>query len=343
MVQREATNQASSAVAWMCPFHPVRDYLESLTWDGIERLDTWPSVYLGSDYIPITAQFGTRFLIAAVARIFEPGCKVDTTLILEGGQGKKKSSALEILAGQWFTDEIPDIRKKDGAMQLEGIWILEFAELEALEGPTADSSKKFLSRKVDRYRPVWGTHPMDFPRGCVFVGTTNKHQYLKDDTGNRRYWPIRTGEINLELLREDRDQLWAEAVVRYLAHNRYDVLGSSRWWFDPSIEPELVACAEFEQSERYMSDPWDRKIESWLKSRAASPGEDYPSTTVNDILRSCLQKEVADWTHQDQVRVSRALRLAKWTRYYASPNDERRREWRYRPIGAHGQVKVAGG
>ena len=331
MLGKEIADQAIDAVSRLNPFNPPRDYLESLRWDGIERLSTWLSVYLGADYNPITSEFGTRFLISCVARIFEPGCKVDTILILEGPQGKKKSSLLAILAGRWFTDQIPDIRKKDAAIQLEGVWILEFAELTALDGPSAEKAKQFISQQTDRYRPVWGKHPASFPRRCVFVGTTNRLQYLHDDTGNRRYWPVMTGDLDLDLLREDRDQLWAEATARYLRHDLTAAAGSSRWWFDPAIEPDLVDLAEIEQQSRYLDDPWDSKIARWILNRPQRIHDSFISTSVEEVMEICMGIRPSDWTHADKIRVARALRLAKWERYRANPDARGEREWRYRP------------
>jgi predicted P-loop ATPase len=262
-----------------------------------------------------------------VARIFDPGCRVDTVLVLEGFQGKKKSSLLAALASKdWFTDQIPDLRKKDAGIQLEGKWIVEFSELTALEGPSTEKVKSWVSQTVDDYRPLWSKHNDVFPRHTVFVGTTNKNQYLHDETGGRRYWPVVTDVINVDMMTEDRDQLWAEAVARYKPDERYH----ERHWIDDT-EPELEALVKAEQLARYQGDPWDRKIEVWLQSRPAMPRDSWVSTSMTDILSLCIRKEVGDWTRQDEMKVARALRVAGWERYLANPDTFGHREWRYRP------------
>ena len=193
-------------------------------------------------------------MISAVARIMQPGAKVDHMLILEGPQGTKKSSALKALAGaDWFTDELAEIGSKDAAQQMRGIWIIEIAELDAISRAEVSRIKAFLSRTRDRYRPPYERYVVEVPRQCVFAGSVNPDTYLRDETGNRRFWLVRCGVINLDALSRDRDQLWAEAVARYR--------DGTIWWLG---ETELIADAKAEQDRRYHSDAWDSRIDRWL-------------------------------------------------------------------------------
>ena len=223
------------------PLHPVRDYLNALNWDGTQRLDTWLTSYLGVADSPYVRAVGSRFLISAVARAFDPGCQVDHVLILEGPQGVLKSTALRDLAGAaWFTDRISKLGSKDSAMEVAGVWLIEISELDALIKATNSAIKSFITRRRDRFRPPYGKHLADHPRQCVFAGTINPNGgYLKDPTGARRFWPVACGAIYLDGLQRDRNQLWAEVVVRYRA--------GATWWLET---PELEALAKAEQEAR---------------------------------------------------------------------------------------------
>jgi predicted P-loop ATPase len=193
--------RAIQTVARENPVHRVRNYLHALNWDGKPRLDTWLTRYLGVEDSPYVRAVGDRFLISAVARVEQPGCKADQVLILEGPQGILKSSALQALANPWFSDRISNVSSKDAAMEVAGRWLIEMSELDALTKASNSAIKSFVSRRSDRFRPPYGKHVVDQPRQCVFAGTINPLEgYLNDPTGARRFWPVVCGDIDLETL-----------------------------------------------------------------------------------------------------------------------------------------------
>jgi len=214
---------------------------------------------------------GARWLISAVARIYQPGAKADCCLILEGPQGIRKSTALRTLAGEYFTDELADLNSKDAALQTRGVWIIELSELDTLARSEIAVIKAFMSRTSDRFRPPYGKRLIESPRQCVFAGTVNHHDYLKDDSGGRRFWPVQCGRIDVGQLERDRDQLWAEARAKYI--------GGALWWLETA---ELVEAAEQEQTERYEEDPWTEVIAEWAEVRE--------TVALSEILENCLAK-----------------------------------------------------
>lgn len=205
-------------------YHPIRDYLKTLEWDGIERLDTMFIDYLGSSDTSYTRAVTRKAFTAAVARVLQPGCKYDYMPVLVGKQGIGKSHILSVMGGTWFSDSITTISGKEGYEALHGSWLVEMAELTATRKQEVESIKQFISKREDRYRKAYARRVSDNPRQCVFFGTTNDNEFLRDYTGNRRFWPIdtdkerRTKIIFQDLNDYERDQLWAEAVVRYKAH-----------------------------------------------------------------------------------------------------------------------------
>lgn len=197
--------------------HPVRDWLNSLKWDGTPRASSWIKDYLnGHAPEPYLSDVSKKFLIAMVARIFEPGCQWDYTLILEGEQGTRKSTAARILASdKWFCDHLPDLKDKDAMLNLQGSWLVELGELKNVKHADAATVKAYLTRRIDRVRAPYGHRWVDAPRQSVFIGTVNENEYFKDPTGNRRFWPVAVGRCDVESLARDRDQLFAEAKFLY--------------------------------------------------------------------------------------------------------------------------------
>jgi hypothetical protein len=198
-------------------FHPVKDYLDGLKWDGTQRIDRWLTTYCGAKSTPYVDAVGALWLMAAVRRVREAGCKFDEMPIFEGDQGTERSTMLRIIAvrGEWFADDLPMLaRGKEVIEMLRGKWIIESPEIKGLRRGDVEQLKAFMSRQSDRGRLAYDRITSDVPRHCVFAGTTNEEEYLKDNTGNRRYWPVRMGAIKLDDLKRDRDQLWAEAAAR---------------------------------------------------------------------------------------------------------------------------------
>jgi len=291
---------AAYTVAHKNAFHPIREYMEGLQWDGAPRLNRWLIDYMGAraetpgeeEYLEM---IGRLWAISAVARIFSPGCKADNVLILEGRQGIKKSTALEVLAGAWFTDTPLDLGNKDAYMAIQGAWIVEMAELDALMRAESSSAKAFFTSRSDKYRPPYGREMVQIERQCVFAGTVNHNDYLKDRTGGRRYWPVLCTTINLEALRRDRDQIWAEALTLYLE--------GARWWPEGDAQRDLC---EKEQSLRQMDDPWEDAISEWL--------EDRDEATVVGILEFAIKMEVEKMTRRHETRVGQIMVRMGWLR-----------------------------
>ncbi|KVZ72544.1 VapE domain-containing protein [Burkholderia ubonensis] len=295
-VRPDIVMSAVLLVADATHFHDVREYLNGLEWDGVERVRAMPSKYLhvaDSEYVQLAFM---KWMIAAVARVVEPGCKVDNVLILEGRQGWRKSTALKVLAGkQWFTDTPIQIGNKDTYAVMAGKWIIELAELDSLNKTDSSAAKSFFATETDRFRNFYGKRATDVHRQCVFAGSVNFDAYLKDESGNRRYWPLRCGGlVDIDGIARVRDQLWAEAVHLY----REGVV-----WHVTEAERPLF---EVEQAERYEGDVYEDVIGKQLEYAAR--------TTMEEILRDVLKLDSSKWTLPEQRRIGKALKSLGWVR-----------------------------
>lgn len=309
-IAKNTLDQAVDIVAENNRYHPVRDYLDSLTWDGVPRLsgglsddgdtvEPFCTTYLGAENTPYTAAIGRLFMVAMVARIYQPGCKADYMLVLEGEQGLLKSTACRVLAGDFFSDNLPDIGHKDAFQHLRGKWLIEVAEMHAMNRAESTLLKSFISRAVEKYRPPFGRREVIEPRQCLFIGTTNAQAYLRDETGARRFWPVKCGAINIPALAADRDQLFAEAVHRYRQREP--------WWPDREFEREHMLP---EQAERYEADVWEEEISEYVNN----PMVRITAITIGQLARQALKLETAKIGTLDQRRIAKCLEQLGWQR-----------------------------
>lgn len=266
--KKEQLYDSVMVVAFHDSFNPILEYLDNLDWDGEKRIDRMFERYFGAEDDGLTREFSRLFMLGAVARAMHPGCERDEMPILTGGQGKGKSKGLKDLFGaEYFSDaSLGDLRGKDAAMNLQGTWCQEFAELDDMRRNEVNAMKAFMSRQVDRYRPPYGRAPVEVPRRCVFCGTGNGGGYLIDGTGNRRYWPVEVvGEVNREAIRRDRDQLWAEATHRIRAGE------------DWRLDEQFWSVAAERQEEETTEDPWEDVILIHLEDRLVKYDDEFAS------------------------------------------------------------------
>lgn len=296
------------------PFHPVRDYLDSLKWDGVERLDDWLVRYCGVDETPYARAVGRLMLIAAVRRVRQPGSKHDEMLVLEGPEGLSKSTLLETLAvhDDWFSDSLP-LNADDKKMieSASGKWIIEVSELQGMRKGDVGKIKAQISRKRDRARLAYGRLPVEVDRQCVFFGTVNPVEaegYLASITGNRRFWPVEVKNVDLDAFRRDRDQLWAEASVREAKGE------TSR--LDPSLWPEAMQ----QQSAREAPNPFKDALAPHLADREG--------ILFSEDLWTILNIPV-DRRQPIYGKVGKAMRDLGWSRVKRRRRRGADQEWAY--------------
>jgi len=292
----ENVQQAAERLCEANRFDPVVDYLNRLEWDGQPRLDRWLITYLGVEDTPLNRAIGRCVLIAAVRRARHPGTKFDCITVFEGPEGGGKSSVIEILAGKEnFSDQtILGQTDRECQEKLKGVWFYEIADLTGMKRAEVEQVKAFASRIEDRARAAYGRFLTKQPRRCVLFATTNDDTYLKSQTGNRRFLPVRVGEIDLDALRRDRDQLMAEAAHR-------EAKGESI-----GLPKELWAVAGAEQDKRLLADPWDDILAD--KHGQVIDGEERVSSWA--LMRIHLEigyDRMTDWQAKRLARVMRRL------------------------------------
>lgn len=303
-------------------FHPVRDYLQGLQWDGKLRVHAWLSTYLGAEQTLYSSLVAQMWMIGAVVRVMRPPVKVDNVLIFEGLQGLGKSTTLSILGGEWFTDTPLALGDKDGYQQMQGVWIIELAELDSLNKVESTRAKQFFASSVDKYRPSYGRMVQTFPRQCVFAGTTNQDHYFKDATGNRRYWPVSCSYVDADGLRRDRDQLWAEAFHMF---NRGD-----NWW--PADEHKDLFGQQ--QDERFDEDVWQELIQKYLAGLTAD------RVLQSDIMSEALGMQAAQMKPPEQKRVGQIMVRLGWKKKKVRIDGERPAAY-FPPDGWQDRFKAA--
>lgn len=255
------------SIATKRSFHPVRDYLRGIKWDGVKRIDRVAAEFFGATD-SLSAKFIRRFFISAVARALRPGCKVDTCLVLVGDEGLKKSTFFAILGGSYFKDSKVDITDRKGMMLMHSAWVYEWPEVDRMLEKKHDSDvKAFVSQSSDSYVPMYGRAPVDRPRSCVSAGTTNREKFIASSTGSRRWWAVTVSKrIDAARLRALRDQLWAEAVALFDQYVRDQAAGvdddanTCRWWLTPTEDLERA-----ERNEEHQTvSPDVETAEAWL-------------------------------------------------------------------------------
>lgn len=324
-ISRVIAADAADAVGRQRPaYHPVIEYWKTIEWDEIPRLDHWLSDYLGIDDTPYTRAVASKWLMSACKRIVDPNTpgergehwnQADYTLVLEGDQGKQKSTALRALCPKWFSDDIgKEPGTPDAAMGLQGKLIVEIAELSAFRKSDWETIKAWLVRREDHFRRPYGRRSEDFPRQNVFAASTNKHDWLTDDTGGRRFWPVRVGTLNVEGLAAARDQLWAEALHRFMS-------GEATYLTD-----DLERTASEHQLDRQEKDIWTDTIEKWIQNPLPrQAGADIRSERgkifVNDVLSQCMDIEEKSAGNPQRGRICRVLRLAGYVNKRETPTE----------------------
>lgn len=279
-------------------FHPVCEYLQKLRWDSKPRIERWLRyAFNPSEPNEYLASVGKKFLIGAVARVMRPGCKMDTVLIMEGVQGEGKSTAAAILFGDWFSDAPIPIGEKDAYQVIQGVWGLELAELDSFNKAETTAAKAFFSQTKDRYRPSYGHNAQNFPRQTVCMGTTNQDEYLKDYSGNRRYWPVMCRKVDTQWLRENRDQLWSEAFALFQS-------GES-WWVSNEADRVLI---EDQQDHRLQRDPWEERLVEFLSSNS---GQYY---SAYQLLTDAIGMDAPHIQRAHQNRIAPILKAIGWNR-----------------------------
>ncbi len=274
------------------PYHPVKEYLQSLIWDEIPRIGTLFHDYLGAEDTPYTQALSKMFLVAAIKRIFSPGIKFDTIAVFVGPQGIGKSTFIRLLAknDSWYTDDLKDLGKKESVENIQGVWLVELSELASLRKADLETAKAFISRTEDNTRLAYAHYAVTLPRTCVFFGTTNTHDFLKDSTGDRRFYPIDCGVERPTKrvfgdLEKEVDQIWAEAMAYYIANIVKLTLPD---------EIETQAAGIRKDFDAIMSDPYYGDIEDFL-SKPVLPDwdrvtEEERSSFWVDTEKYCREK-----------------------------------------------------
>ena len=262
-------------------FHPVREYLNSLVWDGTERLDTMLIDFLEADDTRFARAATRKWMVAACKRVFEPGCKFDNMIVVVSPQqGKGKSMLGDVLGGQWFAECSKNLETKDAMQNLLGRWIVEMGEMSATKKSSNEAIKQYITCRNDVFRGSYERYAVDHPRQCVFIGSTNSRDFIIDETGGRRFWPIEarasveTAAARIDQLKANRDQLWAEAMVRYK--------DGEKLWMDT---PDLMHDALVEQETYTQEDEWIGMVQEYLDRPLPDDWDDRTPEQRRDFIQ----------------------------------------------------------
>ena len=295
MLSDNTVEKAVRSYAYKHKRNCLVNWLDSLhlRWDGKTRLDNWLINYCGAEDDVYVQEAGRCWLLGAVSRAYSPGCKFDNCLILEGKQGIGKTTALEILSNGWVV-QLKTFNDEKAIENIQGKWIIEIEELDAFNRSETDTIKSFISARKDTYRVKYNKHSEDRLRTCVFAGTTNKNNYLQDETGARRFWPVWCNQIDLEALARDRDQILAEAVHRYKEGE--SVL----------MNKEAAALALENQSARYQGHSWEEIISEYC--------EDKEEVTRQEIYEKALGIDPQQWDRGKDTTIGKIMSHLGWQR-----------------------------
>lgn len=289
-VSRDIVHQAIVEHAYRNVKNELIDFLKALEpWDGIDRAEMFFIECAGARDTPYARAVGRNFWTGLAARAIKPGCKLDTMVILEGKQGKSKSTLLEVIGGRWYAIMAAAPDSNDFAATLAGKWVIEVAELQSFSKADENSVKRTLRTASDRYRPPYGRHAVDHPRSSILAGSTNRDDYNMDSTGFRHGWPIACGDIRLDLARQNRNQLIAEAIHRFNA--------GATWWEMPTKETEM------QQLQRYAGDPWESKVLHIVSAHTV--------ITIPQIMTE-MHLSNMEQSRASQMRIGGILKVAGW-------------------------------
>jgi len=294
-VPMDETSRLVELAAARNSYHPLVDFFKSLKWDQVPRVDSLLETFGGAEATPVAREASRVLVLSLVARILFPGCKVDVMVVLEGAQGLLKSTFCATLVGaDFFDDSMLDSDSKDAYQQLHGVWLKEFAELALFRGKAIDALKAFISGCKDRYRPPYQRHFVEVPRQCVFIGTTNEETYLGDQTGNRRFLPVKvTRRADVAGLSQVREQVFAEALVR---------VKSGEAWH--TSDPDVLSLLAKNVEERVAQDPWRDMVKGALMNleEKTGPSEVYFAKEIFEALNIGA-------THRDKAAATRLGKL----------------------------------
>lgn len=332
-IGRDVVGQAVIAIAFRDVRNCVKDWLESLEWDQEPRIDQFFADHFGAEGKGYSSEYinaaSRNFWISMVARIYAPGCQVDNMIVLEGEQGIRKSSALREIGGKWFVEQHEAITGKGFYEVLQGKFLIEISELDAFSRTDVTKVKQVITCTNDRFRESYGRHAKDHPRQCIFVGTTNKDDWQRDETGARRFWPIAChGEIDLDAIRANRNQFFAEAVHKYK--------DGKTWWEMPAERTRE------EQAKRYTPPAWVEPIKRYIENeyvrdddgkgewiRRAKP---LVETSISDILAYALDIPKGQWSKANQMQAAESLRHLGWNKKDKSIDGKTLKRW-LSPLG----------
>ena len=293
----EACMRNLESISTLKRFNPIKSFIESSPWDGTPRLDNWLTRYLGCVATTFTQLIAPKVIMGLIARTYNKGCKFDYMLVLEGRQGDRKSSFLEALGSPWYYGGgYMNLGKEGTPLQLKDFWLIEMSELDSMGKMDIRRFKSYLSQTEEKVRAPYGRKFMMYKRNYVFIGTTNETAYLHDDSGNRRFWPVEVGNIDIDLLKKERQQLFAEALVRYRQNERLYL----------TSEEEHIADAV--RVNRFDFDEWTIRIQKWLLANKIN------IVTGVQIWEDCLFRELSTYTRKHQYRIGSLLRAIGFIR-----------------------------